>query len=178
VIARFTTGNGPDATPPILAGVTLSTERYACPIGTSCEGPDAPEYALHTIASVTDDHPVAWLRYEHLDASGALVVGPTTLPPRVAQHCGGAVGHTTIAVPQTFQLRAVDLAGNRELWPHALVAEPCAELARGTACAAPDAADAAGCGCTGGPGGRAGGLAVIAGAVVVAARRRRRCSEP
>lgn len=109
---------------------------------TRCEGPACQAVHRVEIGELTDDGPASWLRFEYLDASGAVVAGPTRL---------AAAGHACIAgatpiepalvVPRVYQLRAVDLAGNASA-AFRVEGTPCEELVIGTACD-PEAAEAA-----------------------------------
>jgi len=113
VIATFTTGSDEDLVPPQISGVSVTGE-FRCNEGSSC---DTSNYELTSVAitAVEDDGPDAWLRYEYLDEDGSLVYGPGPLIQVVDDCSGGGPDERpdrAFEYSGTFQLRAVDLAGN------------------------------------------------------------------
>jgi len=179
VIATFTTGTGPDVSPPSLGGVTV-TSSFWCNEGTSCEkSPNEQVYSIH-IDARDDDHPASWIRFEYLDEAGVVIAGPTRLL-RPGMECSGGAGlpayNIELEVARTFQIRAVDLAGNVEAAAHTLVGDVC------RSCEAPDAGagavpdggatpaedESVGCGC-----GAGGGPASLWLALICATVRKRR----
>ncbi|MCA9675397.1 MAG: hypothetical protein KC464_10210, partial [Myxococcales bacterium] len=191
VVATFTTGAGADTTAPVLQGVVV-TSTYYDNTGSSCDTPNQVTHAFHA-AAIVDDEPDAWIRYEYFDDAGHFLVGPFR-DLSLGHDCpGGGAGNDQPFIfyyhaADTFSVRAVDLAGNVEAVPHALVGQSCEDLtSAATPDAGPDASprdgqdygndtpDAPGCCSTSGDGGPA-GVAPLAGLVALALVRRRRRS--
>jgi MYXO-CTERM domain-containing protein len=160
VIGTFTTGDALDTTPPEIVGLTLESHAYC--VGIFCPEAQNEQTDLIRIVERADDFSTRWIHYEYLDAAGAVLAGPTTALT-FGRGCGGGAGYMPLSeylwMPSSFQLRAVDLAGNVETTTHWITGSGC-ELA--TAHCSPSGEDAgvdggaateseaSGCGCQSG----------------------------
>ncbi len=193
VIATFTTSDGVDTSPPVITQLDITPGAWC--VAESC--PEGQNEAIESLEITAQDEgggdgaSPGWIHYEYLSTDGEVLAGPTAATS-VGRGCSGdgyVPFHRYMGLPESYQVRAVDLAGNVEAAPHAVAGQSCAVV--DAACAAaldagiggdasggggaggdPDGAgDSGGCAASGG--GLA-GAALLALGVLLGLRRRRR----
>jgi MYXO-CTERM domain-containing protein len=154
LIATFTTAESLDTTPPVIGGITVTSD-YTC-IANSCPEGESVVLDHIAIAERDDDFAPSWIRYQYLDADGVVLVALSSMTT-IGRNCEGP-GYVPfepyLRLPSQVQIAAVDLAGNVELTPHAIDGSTCALIGDGCD-PAPDAGP--GGELDGGPGAEGGG---------------------
>ena len=117
VVATFTTGAGPDLTPPTFAGLKSVTTNYKSCGGSSCCGPYEAGLVSFDWDVATDQGSGVWVSYNLYQLGVPDPVMPLSYE-RIGQFfCGGSSGDAGgyfSVLPGTYRVRAVDLSGNED----------------------------------------------------------------
>jgi len=127
VIATFTTGNGPDVSPPVLNGnVGVTTSYQSCSGGGCCVEFTGVAFTLGWPAA-TDDTGIAHYEIANQTGSGSATTFATSAAGLAfCTGYGPGLGFQTfIGTAGTYQVVAVDLAGNRSVPVNAVVSIDC-----------------------------------------------------